>query len=212
MTEDNFFDNVYKNARKQDNLEMIPWARLGPNIYLSDFLHKNNTIKGKALVIGCGLGDDANALAKAGYRVDAIDISGTAIAMAKERFSNTAIDFRVEDIFRLPDYMLAYYDLVFESRTIQSIDPKFRVELVKIIANLLKEGGELLVHTNIQDDHENFGGPPWPLYRGELDQFKEYGLKVCYNKENQKNVNMALYDVISLFKKKATDARLNSNT
>ena len=152
-------------------------------------------------MIGCGLGDDAEVLAEAGYAVDAIDISQTAINMAEERFPKLAIDFRVEDIFKLPESMNGHYDLVFESRTIQSLDPKFRDELVKIIADLVKVHGELLVHTNIQDDSETFGGPPWPLYRKELDTFQDHGLTVCYNKEKKINRPIAPYDVVSLFKK-----------
>lgn len=202
MVENNFFDNVYKNADK-DNLESIPWATLSANIHLVEYLDSSESQKGKkALVIGCGLGDDAEVLAGVGYAVDAIDISETAINMAKERFPKLEIDFRVEDIFKLPAFMKGHYDLVFESRTIQSLDPKFRDELVKIIADLVQEDGELLVHTNIQDDSETYGGPPWPLYRRELDTFQDHGLKVSYNKEKKINRPIAPYDVVTLFKKK----------
>lgn len=41
-----------------------------------------------AVVVGCGLGDDAEALAAAGFAVTAFDVSGSAIAWAKERFPN----------------------------------------------------------------------------------------------------------------------------
>jgi SAM-dependent methyltransferase len=201
MQEENFFEDVYKNVDK-DNLESIPWATLSANVHLVEYIEGNESLKGKkALVIGCGLGDDAEILAKAGYAVDAIDISETAICMAQERFPELVIDFRVEDIFKLPSFMQGHYDLVFESRTIQSLDPKFRDELVKIIADMVKEDGELLVHTNIQDDSETFGGPPWPLYRRELDTFQDHGLKVCYNKEKRINRPIAPYDVVSLFKR-----------
>ena len=201
MKENNFFDNVYKNADK-DNLESIPWATLSANEHLIEYLDRNKSLKSKkALVIGCGLGDDAEVLSEAGYAVDAIDISQTAINMAKERFPEFDIDFRVEDIFNLPEFMNGHYDLVFESRTIQSLDPKFRDELVKIIADLVKEDGELLLHTNIQDDSETYGGPPWPLYRRELNTFQDHGLKVCYNNEKKINRPIAPYDVVALFKK-----------
>ena len=203
MTEDNFFDNVYKNADK-DNLESIPWATLIANEHLVNYLDEMDIVTDqRALVIGCGLGDDAEVLAEAGYAVDAIDISETAIKMAEERFPKLAIDFRVEDIFELPKFMNGHYDLVFESRTIQSLDPKFRDALVNIIADLVKEDGELLVHTNMQDDSETYGGPPWPLYRRELDTFQDHGLKVCYNKEKKINRPIAPYDVVVLFKKEA---------
>ena len=198
---DNFFENVYKNADK-DNLVSIPWANLVANEHLVAYLNvKDEMTYGRALVIGCGLGDDADALAKMGYAVDAIDISQTAIGMAKKRFATSGIDFRVEDIFKLPASMSGLYDFVFESRTIQSLDPKFRDELIEIIAGLVAKDGELLVHTNIQDDNENYGGPPWPLYRRELSGFEKYGLKVHHQNEATINKPVAPYDAVVHYKK-----------
>ncbi len=200
---DNFFEEVYKNVDK-DNLMSIPWANLVANEHLISHLNvKDDMTYGHALVIGCGLGDDADALAKMGYEVDAIDISQTAIDMAKERFPNALIDFRVEDIFKLPTSMFGVYDFVFESRTIQSLDPKFRDELIAIIAGLVSKDGELLVHTNIQDDNENYGGPPWPLYRRELLGFEKHGLKVQHENEIIINKPVAPYDAVVHYKKQA---------
>ena len=200
---DNFFENVYKNVDK-DNLVSIPWANLAANVHLVDYLNvKDDMTYGRALVIGCGLGDDADALAKMGYDVDAIDISKTAIGMAKERFPTEEIDFRVEDIFKLPASMFGAYDFVFESRTIQSLDPKFRDELIEIIAGLVAKDGVLLVHTNIQDDNENYGGPPWPLYRRELLGFEKFGLKVQGQNEVTINKPVASYDTVVQYKKQA---------
>lgn len=198
---DNFFENVYKNADK-DNLVSIPWANLVANVHLIEYLNvKDDMTFGRALVIGCGLGDDADALAKMGYDVDAIDISQTAIGIAKERFTISGIDFRVEDIFNLPVSMSGLYDFIFESRTIQSLDPKFRDELIEIIAGLLAKDGELLVHSNIQDENEKYGGPPWPLYRRELLVFEKHGLKVHHQNEAMINKPVALYDAVVHYKK-----------
>ncbi len=200
---DNFFENVYKNVDK-DDLASIPWATLDPNIHLVTCLDaKGGMHCGRALVIGCGLGDDADALVKMGYDVDAIDISQTAINIAKERFPTAGINFRVEDIFKLPASMFGAYDFVFESRTIQSLDPKFRDELIKTISDLVASGGELLVHTNIQDDNENYGGPPWPLYRKELLDFEKHGLKVEHQNIEKVNKPVAPYDAVVHYKKQA---------
>lgn len=200
---DNFFENVYKNADK-DNLASIPWATLDPNIHLVTCLNtKDDMSCGRALVIGCGLGDDAQALAKMGYDVDAIDISQTAINIAKERFPTAGIHFRVEDIFKLPASMFGAYDFVFESRTIQSLNPKFRDVLIKTIADLVASEGELLVHANIQDDNQNYGGPPWPLYRSELSGFEKHGLQVHHQNVETINKPIAPYDAVVHYKKQA---------
>ncbi|MEA2048106.1 MAG: class I SAM-dependent methyltransferase [Campylobacterota bacterium] len=198
---DNYFENVYKNADK-DNLVSIPWANLAANSHLVDYLNvKDDMTYGRALVIGCGLGDDADALAKMGYEVDAIDISHTAIEIAKERFFDTEIDFRVEDIFQLPQWMFGMYDFVFESRTIQSLAPKLRDELIKIIANLVSSGGELLLHTNLQDNNTNYGGPPWPLYKDELLVFESHGLVLKHQSIKKIYRPIAAYDAVLHYKK-----------
>lgn len=198
---DNFFENVYKNADK-DDLVSIPWANMVANGHLVAYLNvKDDMTYGRALVIGCGLGDDAEALAKMGYEVDAIDISQTAINIAKERFPTAGINFHVEDIFTLPASMFGAYDFVFESRTIQSLDPKYRDELIRIISDLVVSGGELLVHTNIQDDNDNYGGPPWPLYKKELLDFEKHGLKVEHQNIEKVNKPVAPYDAVVHYKK-----------
>ena len=40
MTENNFFDNVYKNA-DNDNLESNPWATLNENVHLVEYIYGN---------------------------------------------------------------------------------------------------------------------------------------------------------------------------
>lgn len=71
-----WFENLYKS--NENSHENIPWARQDVNPLLQIYLDKKKVHKGKALVIGCGLGDDAHALVNAGYETLAIDISQTA--------------------------------------------------------------------------------------------------------------------------------------
>ena len=87
MEQENFFDTVYKRA--SDDLSSIPWVKLEPNGLIREYLASVPDTDGKkALVIGCGVGDDAAILAEAGYVTDAIDISPTAIGIAAERFAS----------------------------------------------------------------------------------------------------------------------------
>ena len=73
-----WFDDLYK--KHEENHDNIPWARQDVNPLLQTYLDKEQAHKGKALVIGCGLGDDAYALDVAGYDVLAIDVSQTMFA------------------------------------------------------------------------------------------------------------------------------------
>src|SRR5689334_18900588 len=70
-----WFEAFYKEAGG-DN-EQIPWADLKPNAYFKPWADEVG-LKGdgrKALVVGCGLGDDARFLNDLGFEVSAFDIS-----------------------------------------------------------------------------------------------------------------------------------------
>jgi len=197
---DNFFNGIYKNAN--ESYSNIPWATLDGNIYLKEYLeNEKQTTNKKALVIGCGLGDDANLLFLHGYIVDAIDISQNAINLAKKRFPNTDINFMVQDIFNLPDFMKNNYDFIYEGLTIQSINPKFREEIIKTISNLNNTNGKLLVYTNIQNDNTSLGGPPWPLYKSELELFNVNRYETISSKYLEESKQISPLKNISLFNK-----------
>ena len=163
-----WFDGLYKeNKESQEN---IPWARQSVNPLLQTYLDSNSTHKGKALVIGCGLGDDAIALDMAGYNVTAIDVSQTALDLAKERFPDSSISFVKQDIFEYKEV----FDFVFEALTIQSLPLEFRDKMIKAVANTVDVGGKLLLVAHKRE--EIFSGPPWPLSKEEIDSFKNHGL------------------------------------
>lgn len=186
MEKKNFFESMYANA-SLDDFTAIPWASLKTNASLETYLRdKGSVTNKKALVIGCGLGDDAIALAKCGYDVEAIDISPSAIALAKERYTQSKVDFHIGDIYRMPKSSVGKYDFVYEGLTIQSLPRKDRRRLVSIIASLVSVGGELLVYAHAQNDTDNYGGPPWPLYEDEFLLFEKEGLEKIYaNKEDE---------------------------
>lgn len=169
-----WFEDLYKeNFLKNEN---IPWAKMEANEFLREYL-ENNLSNGKALVVGCGLGDDAIALSEAGFDVTAIDISESAIAWCIERFDGFGVDFRVQDVFELPPEMLGAYDFVYEALTIQSLPLRFRNKMVTAISSLLAPKGKLLVVANGKRAGEKHEGPPWPLEHNEVRLFTMKDLK-----------------------------------
>jgi SAM-dependent methyltransferase len=50
---------------------------------------------GRAIVVGCGLGADAEYLASLGFDTVGFDISQTAIRLARERFPGSAVRYMV---------------------------------------------------------------------------------------------------------------------
>ena len=168
-----WFESLYKeNINSQEN---IPWARLEVNPILSAHLKGHSVIGKKALVIGCGLGDDAVALESAGCEVVAIDVSQTALDLAKERFKGSKVKFIKQDIFDMPLKYFEYFDFIFESLTIQSLPREFREKMIKAISKTVSKNGEILVVAH--QFNGNTKGPPWPLKKEEIDLFVRHNLK-----------------------------------
>lgn len=167
-----WFEGLYQDNKESH--ENIPWARQAVNPLLQSYLDAKldevKAHKGTALVIGCGLGDDAKALELAGYDVTAIDVSQTALDLAKERFSGSSIKFIKQDIFEYEEQ----FDFVFEALTIQSLPIEFREKMIKAVAGTVAVDGELLFVAHKREAMRQ--GPPWPLTQEEVDLFKSHGL------------------------------------
>lgn len=168
-----FFEEIYK--KHENNHENIPWARKDVNPLLQTYLDNGEEHKGKALVIGCGLGDDAYALDKAGYDVLAIDVSQTALDIAQKRFADSGIRFEKQDILDMPQKYFENFDFVFEALTIQSLPRELREKMISAVANTVAKGGNLLVVAHQYNGNND--GPPWPLTHEEISLFKAYGMK-----------------------------------
>lgn len=170
-----WFEELYSNSK--GDASKIPWAQMQVNPYLDEYL-KTNLPRGKALVVGCGLGDDAIALELANAEsVTAIDLSKSAIAWCKDRHDGFETQFRVEDLFELSEDLIEGFDFVFEAYTIQAIPVEFRDKVITSIASLVKPGGHLLVVSNGKADEETFPGPPWPLDKNQVRLFENKGMK-----------------------------------
>lgn len=180
MTADcyDWFEPLY--AQADGDASRVPWALPGAVPYLTNWLLQNK-IDGAgqaAVVVGCGLGDDAEALSAAGFAVTAFDVSESAITWAKKRFPNSKVSYTVADLFDLPAGWPGTFDLVFDFRTIQALPIEVRAETISQIASLPKPGGTVLIITYLRADGAILDGPPWPLSEPELNQFEENGLAV----------------------------------
>jgi len=170
-----WFEELY--TLSAGNATVIPWAGEKPNPYLIEWLTKNK-IEGngrKALVIGCGLGDDAEALSGCGFNVTAFDISPTAIGWAKKRFSDSKVDYQVADLFDLPKNWLGAFDFIFECYTIQALPRSVRRDVINKVASLVAPKGLLLIVCRGWQDGITEDTLPWALKKEELEQFKQLG-------------------------------------
>jgi SAM-dependent methyltransferase len=172
-----WFEALYKEAG--GDIEKIPWADLAPNKFLVQFAESTN-LKGNgrsALVIGCGLGDDARFLHDLGFRVTAFDISATAIEWARRLHADTDINFFVADLFNPPKDWYQAFEFVLEVYTIQPLPLEMRPKVINAIANFARIGGTLVVVTRGREDDEEPKELPWALSRKDLSRFDVNGFR-----------------------------------
>ena len=180
-----WFEAVYSEA-KGDELR-IPWANLASNPHLTSWLNQNPQSSGKrALVVGCGLGDDAEELDHRGFAVTAFDISPTAIEWCRRRHPLSKVRYEVVDLLQSPLGWLGFFDFVFEAYTLQSYLSPLREEAMKSISKFLGPQGFLLVVTRGKDPNEFPEGPPWPLSKSDLLPLQQSGLR-CESFEDFKD-------------------------
>ena len=169
-----WFEGVYANANQQPT--NIPWADLRPNPFMVDWLETIRPVtKNKsAVVVGCGLGDDAEELARRGYNVTAFDVSATAVDWCRQRFPKSNVDYTEADLLKLPkDWQ---FDFVLEINTVQAIPVAVRRSVINAIAGLVAQGGTLLAIGRLAKTAEQQIKRPWPLTREELHYFVDAGL------------------------------------
>lgn len=171
-----WFERLYSEAGGA--AEAVPWADDGPHPLLVDWLARGE-IAGpgrRALVVGAGLGDDAEGLARAGFEVTAFDLAPSAIAWCRRRFPGTRVDYRVADLFAAPAEWRRAFDLVFECYTIQSLPLGLRERAFEPIAEFVAPSGSLLVIARGADAHQDPDELPLPLTAAELERFEHQGL------------------------------------
>lgn len=176
-----WFEALYKEANG-DN-ERIPWADLAPNKFLARFAEQTN-LRGNnrnALVVGCGLGDDARFLRDSGFKVTAFDISKTAIEWARKLHADTDIKFFAADLFDAPKEWFAAFEFVLEVYTIQPLPLRMRPKVIDAIASFVEFKGKLLVVTRGRENDEIPPELPWALSRRDLSRFEANNFKqICF--------------------------------
>lgn len=200
-TPNDWFEKLYANSDKVG--EGIPWANLAPHPIFKNWGDSNPKLKEKktALVIGCGLGDDAIELESKGYTVTAFDVSKSAIDICKKRFPNSKVEFLQADLIKGVPEWKEKFDFVLEVFTIQALPPKYEENLLKNITDFLSKNGKLLVITEVnkaQRDFEN--GPPWLLNNDYIQKFNHLGLKLIdHNSDNTPEIGEECH--LSLFER-----------
>ena len=154
----------------------VPWADLKPHPLLAGWLAAHDVAGLRALDVGCGLGDNAEALSSKGARMSAFDLSSTAIDWARRRFPASRVDYRAADLFDAPADWRGAFDLVHECYTLQALPALLLAQAAQSLSGFLAPNGRLLVIARARADEAAPVGPPWPLSRANIQLIAAHGL------------------------------------
>lgn len=174
-----WFEPLYAGSNKKG--EGVPWANMDTHPSFKRWLAKNPLVGAAktALVVGCGMGDDAIALERLGFDVTAFDVSHTAIKLCKERFAQSKVNFVQADLLHSQGQWAHQFDFVLEIYTVQALPPKYERQLIESIAGFVADSGKLLVIAEVSNHPRHFAnGPPWLLTPHHIDTFVSHGLSL----------------------------------
>ena len=168
-----WFEDLYDFAGKDSTF--IPWSKGEPHPFLVDWMDKYAGREGSALVVGCGLGEDAVYLAEKGWNVTAFDLSESAIRWVEEMHAKHSISWEVGDLLKPDPTWIEKFDLVLEVHILQAIPEMFRIPASQNLAPLVGPGGQLICIGRMENPlyEIEVDGPPWPLERSFIESIGE---------------------------------------
>lgn len=138
----------------------LPWDHGMPDTNLQRIVGRFQIRTGKALDIGCGTGENAIWLSRAGFTVTGCDLSSTAIKLAQakpgsETCSLCSADFITDPIPNTP------FDIAFDRGCFHSVRDEAALQLFpQKVASILKERGLWLSIIGNADEPKREVGPP----------------------------------------------------
>ncbi len=165
----------------------LPWQEGAAHPWLVDWLDAPvHTPPGRrALVTGCGVGDDVAPLVAEGYEVTALDIAPTAIMWAHQRADERGgggdgtVAWRTGDLLDLEASLVGAFDLVVEIHTVPWLPGVVRDAAMAAVGAAVAPGGVAVVITELatsEAERSRLPGPPWPQAPSELAAYRAGGL------------------------------------
>lgn len=172
-----WFEQLYVASEAQGS--RVPWDRGAAHRHLVSWA-KRGQVEGdgrRAVVVGCGFGDDADFVAALGFETTGFDIAPSAIRLAQRRFPESSVTYVVADLFDLDPAWTGAFDLVVENQTVQALPGDYRFRAINAVSSLVAPQGTLIVLAFRARDNNMVAGPPWPLTREDIDAFANGDLK-----------------------------------
>lgn len=187
-----WFERLYADAAGGD--AVVPWDRGRPTPHLVEWAEATDLLGNgrRALVVGAGLGDNAEYIARHGFATVAFDVSPTAVQLARQRFPDSIVEYRVADLLDPPAEWRDAFDLVVEVATIQALPYDVRGAAIVHVGQMVAPGGRLVVIAYGTAGAPDPDGPPWPLTREEVDAFATGDLRPARVEEIHDETNRIL--------------------
>lgn len=145
------WDDDYKEG-------FMPWDLGHPEPLLVAAVEAGELPAGRALDIGCGTGDNARFLASRGWEVTAVDLSPTAVEMARSKGGN--VDYHAHDVLAEP-LPGGDYSVVFDRGCFHVFDDAAdRDRFASRVAAALGPGGVWLTLAGSTEGPPRDTGPP----------------------------------------------------
>lgn len=169
-----WFETLYAEAHA--GRANVPWADMAPNPHLVSWRLLERLAPRRALVVGCGYGDDAEWLAARGWDVTAFDISPTAVERCRRRFPDSAVHYVAANLISPPPWWRPF-DLVVEIYTVQVLPPGSAERAAAIASLRALTARDLLVVARGREAADPEGRMPWPLTEAEVHSIAGGGLE-----------------------------------
>jgi 2-polyprenyl-3-methyl-5-hydroxy-6-metoxy-1,4-benzoquinol methylase len=157
-------ENVYRGMKKKGikswSQRSYPYSIYPPDKrFLEDVLIQSwSPKKSKAIELGCGTGTISRWLTKKGFTITGVDISKTAIQMAKVQSKGFKIKYINDDLCSIGITSFGKYDLCVDGQFLHCItDKKNRKTVLRKIRQILNPGGIFVVMSMCSPiSHKNF--------------------------------------------------------
>ena len=148
-------DKIYRNTP----IDKIPWNYETPPESLMELVKSGKIQPCNAIDLGCGTGTNAIYLAIKGFRVTGIDISSSAISIAKKKAGEKRVDcqFLVRDTTSDLKDLNKEFDFAYDWELLHHIFPEKRQQYVENVYTLLNLKGKYLSVCFSEKD-PSFGG------------------------------------------------------
>jgi cyclopropane fatty-acyl-phospholipid synthase-like methyltransferase len=148
-------EDIYRNMPA----DKIPWNRPDPPQILVEAVESGKIKPCKAVDLGCGAGNQSIWLAKKGFKVTGIDISATAIKIAKNQAEAAGVDcrFLVRDLLGDMSEFNQTFEFALDWELLHHVFPDDRPKYIKNVHDILKPEG-IFFNLGFSEKDTSFGG------------------------------------------------------